>query len=489
MPSLPYAPVSPSIPLLLAPSSRPSSPASSSSFALSSSLLAKRLAQLDSERRRTGLAHVAPASAGAARLLATAVKGEWGRRRPPWALQDKQGRQASEEDNDEARAWREIGVEGIPRDMDEWEEWEQRKSSWRAMRDRDVALRLSSEEQEGDMAETVPHSEEPVKEKEGRRGGSWRASSPARPAPLPAPARQPKLSSLFGSSKPSITAATAGKPPSSAAFSSSSSSSKKRPPTSPAHSPPPGPPAPRRTTSTSDANGHGARRKNGKEPSRREEPDEDDDEAETGETREREQRTNGRSLGEDEEILFEGGCTQMVLPDPTPQPHLAPSSHAHPNPNSTTRYSSPAPLLPYSSPGLNHAHPPHLGGLEGAETSTPYLTRPAKSGRGKARREESLSPSTRSSFEVDLPDTSSRSRSGSPPPAARAPPHTQLSTLATTLAAETLAYPKRGKMHRLSSIARTESQRSSVKGWDGLAEQGGGGDEEVLRVLEEDARD
>ncbi|GAA5844286.1 hypothetical protein JCM11251_003752 [Rhodosporidiobolus azoricus] len=417
--------------------------------------------------------HRAPPNAGMTRLLVTALRGEvvgkpiWSRERE----KDGEEERVADEEEEE-RAWEGLGILGLPRDEEEWAAWEEKKADWR----RRKATR--EEDSEVDVVQSPPEKQKAAGRKKKERSKPPTALVEELVAVPAKPARQPKLNSLFSSTKSSV-AATAGKP----------ASSKKRPPTSPI----PPPPA-RRSNSSNSLDTGASRRSNAIKPDAASRPGADEAETLAG-------RSHGRSLGEEEEILFEGGCTQMHLPSPTPhrppsqqpsQPHLHPLhhpslsrslSHAH-TPSARPSLSA----APFSSPGLNHpdplARPP-------IAASTPFLSRTyANAVANDGQNNNDFEPLSRSI-------SPSRSRSTSPPvdgaTAGPAPSRqqTQFSTLATTTnAAETLVLPKE-KLHRLSSIAKTESQRSSVCGFGFGAGAAGGGSEDadLSRFLEDDARD
>ncbi|BGP13598.1 hypothetical protein JCM10213v2_001530 [Rhodosporidiobolus nylandii] len=285
---------------------------------------------------------------GCARLLVTALKGQVGRSPPlPRAVDDLE---------EEEREWEAMGMVGLPRDEAQAEEWKRKKEKVRRRREKQ---RVREREAEAEEARRRAAAEEEERRKAAEREDSGSeeveivVASPAKPGGK-ARARastsssiarpQPSLTSAFSTSKSSVAAASA---------------SKKRPPTSP-----PAPSPARRTSSSSSLSGK---------------------ERETAATSYGEESNGrsagkGRSLGEDEEILFEGGCTQ-----------------------------------PFSSPGLNNPTGASAAAL-------------AKEAVGEERR----------------------------------------------------------KMHRLSSIARTESY---CAGRSGLASRDGEGDESFSRFLKEDARD
>lgn len=288
MATRPYHPIT--APAVLAPTSRPNSPASSSTFERQATALASKLAAADAPRRRSGLIHHAPPSAGSTRLVCTAVKGEWGGRRPPWVRMEATEAQ-KEVEQDEEKAWTTLGMEGLPSDMDEWKRWEEKKAGWRVQN----ATRRSHDAQEEISVILSSSHADGAAQGNQRRRQSRRSASPARLVEsLPAPARQPKLNSLFSASKSTVSTP------------SSSNKSKKRPPTSPV------PPPPARHASTSSSSKRGSRDGGAKETSETSAGPEESGALNGG------GRSNGRSLGEEEEILFEGGCTQVGSFSPSP---------------------------------------------------------------------------------------------------------------------------------------------------------------------------
>ncbi|GAA5821174.1 hypothetical protein JCM3770_002266 [Rhodotorula araucariae] len=423
-----YAPLPASIPAVLAPSS-PLPPA----FDTTALALGSALADTDKPRRRYGIPHAAPPGLGLPQLVSTAVTGRWGAPgaaggiAPPWVLaRTAKTKDDRTRDRDEQRAWDRLGVAGLPRDEEQAAEWDRIKRDWRADRDR------------SQVHEMVVVS---------KVGGDRRASAGR--------AGKATLAGHFTTSKPAVTVAL---------------SSKKRPPPSPpsAHShstsPPPATAAvatepTKRANRPSDSpsfpslssiNSAGQELvSSSSRPRHPQEPSPANGDA-------RDELASGEDNGE---VLFERGCTQILLPDPTPS-HLPPSSR----PPSL----QPArPTAPFSSPGLRLSAP-------GVSVSTPHPARAA----------HLPSPSA-------SPQAPSPARARSPPPRPRprpAPPsraQTQLSTLSAAPAGA--AKPV---LHRLSSIARTGSAlsvRSSAAHSQGEDEGEQDGWEE--RFLQEDARD
>ncbi|GAA5922427.1 hypothetical protein JCM3775_005727 [Rhodotorula graminis] len=441
----PYAPLPPTIPPVLAPAS-PLPP----SFDSDVHHWSNALTDVDKLRRHTGLRHAAPAALGLPQLVSTAVCGRWGNRDddghdhpPPWLLaQAPRTKDDRKRDKAERRAWDLLGVAGIPRDEVEAAQWELVKRNWRAKAYADKPLKVERVKKE---AEPHPSS------------GDSKTSAPV-------------LSAHFPSSKSSIAAR---------------SGSKKRPPSSPpaAHSPS-SPPGPRSTADSAkpvagskDRPAHSAsfpslssinsagRALASPAPRRASSAHALAKDVEDGVLSDGE--------GEGDEVLFERGCTQMVLPDPTPSAALPSSRHPRPSTTSATSSTAAPAAAPFSSPGLRPSVP-NLG--TGIAISTPHaVSRPS---RAAAAHLPSPSASPRPSHSL--------TRSPSPPstvkaPAARRPaPPSRATTARSSLS--TAAGGKQA-VHRLSSIARTASAMSgrsaAAEGeegaWDGF--------------LEEDARD
>lgn len=273
----PYAPLPAHLPAVLAPASP-----LPDSFTSTTDALAARLAHADAPRRQTGARHAAPPALGLPGLVCTAFRGEWSKDEgPSWV---RKGRSEAEERvaGEEERAWAELGVQGIPRDEAQFEEWEEVKREWRARR-----ARRPTAPQEDVQEETQV---------------SIKAQSKGRTTLTLKVQKQPVLSSLFASSKPTVSAAA------------SSSASKKRPPSSPpSHPPPPGPSKPALSKRKDDASSasfptlssiNSAGRRRQSSGSRAEASAHT--RAAEGETEETDPLD-----GETEEVLFEGGCTQV----------------------------------------------------------------------------------------------------------------------------------------------------------------------------------
>ncbi|GAA5826120.1 hypothetical protein JCM5353_008391 [Sporobolomyces roseus] len=128
-----YTPISTRF--LLAPSSRPHSPSTSSSFSKQVSLLSQRLTALDQERRKLGPNHLTTFMLGLEGLESTILKGEI-KGRSPWShSEQKEEDQSTEEDE----------LQGIPLNMEEWEEWEKKKI------ERRQAKEIEQEEKEAEV--------------------------------------------------------------------------------------------------------------------------------------------------------------------------------------------------------------------------------------------------------------------------------------------------------------------------------------------------
>jgi len=129
-----YSPISSRIPHVLAASSRPNSPSTSSSFKQQASLLSQRLTALDQERRKLGPNHLASFMLGLEGLESAVLKGEV-RGNSPWAYREwREDDQSTKEDD----------LQGVPLNMDEWEEWEKKKIERRQAKETE----LEQEEEE-----------------------------------------------------------------------------------------------------------------------------------------------------------------------------------------------------------------------------------------------------------------------------------------------------------------------------------------------------
>ncbi|GAA5890906.1 hypothetical protein JCM8208_003093 [Rhodotorula glutinis] len=444
-----YAPLPSTIPAVLAPSS-PLPP----SFKSDVQHWSHALADADRLRRLTGLRHAAPASLGLPQLVSTGVSARWGNgdddshdQAPPWVLAvAPRSRDDRKRDKAERRAWDQLGVAGIPRDEVEAAEWDLVKRNWRAKA----------------YADKAPKVGKVNKVKPPQSSGDSKASAPV-------------LSAHFPSSKSSVAA---------------SSGSKKRPPSSPpaTHSPssPPGPrsiDAAKPVAPSKDRPAHSAsfpslssinsagRAVASPAPRR------------TCSARELAQDVEDGVLsdgeGDGDEVLYERGCTQMVLPDPTPSAAVGPSSRLPRTSAASAASSVAAPAAaPFSSPGLRHSA--SIPGA-GIAISTPHALSRAPS-RGAAHL-PSPSASPRPSY--------SHARSPSPPNTVKAPaPRHPAPPSRATTAVSSLSVPlgpappgAHSALHRLSSIARTAS---AMSGRSAAAE----GEEGAWEgFLEEDAQD
>ncbi|GAA5843897.1 hypothetical protein JCM9279_000179 [Rhodotorula babjevae] len=440
-----YAPLPAAIPLVLAPAS-PLPPTFDSDVLHSS----HALADVDKLRRQTGLRHAAPAALGLPQLVSTGVCGRWGNgdddhhdQAPPWVLAAApRSKDDRKRDKAERRAWDQLGVAGIPRDEVEADEWELVKRKWRTKSRHDKAHKVKA------VVEAHPSS-----------SGDSKKSAPV-------------LSAHFPSSKSSVAA---------------SSGSKKRPPSSPpaAHSPS-SPPGPRST----DADVKPVVASSNRPPHSASFPSLSSiNSAGRGLASPAPRRTSStRALvkdvedgvlsdGEGDEVLYERGCTQMVLPDPTPSAAV-PSARLPRTSTTSIASSIAAPAAaPFSSPGLRPSAP--ISGA-GIAISTPHaLSRPPS-----AAPLPSPSASPRLS---PHPHPPAHTRSSSPPSTVKAPARRSGPPSRATTAVSSLSVPlgpaappggAQQALHRLSSIARTGSvlsgrsaEREGDEGtWEGFLE-------------------
>ncbi|GAA5911671.1 uncharacterized protein JCM6883_002443 [Sporobolomyces salmoneus] len=291
-------PISRSIPLVLAPSSRPSSP---STFDQSVSLLSARLVELDQARRKSGLDHLASWNAGLARLESTVVKGKL--LESPWTSLPSEGQLNDEELN-----------RGIPINMEQWQEWEDEKKLMNSKR----AILPQAPQSKRRKHKEQQHDNELV-----------------------------SLTRAFVTSKPQVTASKSSnsKPRSSISTPRLTPDSKKSasfPSLETINS------AGRSPSPLGALPGHSGGRK-----------------------RRDSWKSGGNEGGAEEEILFDSGPTQAVLPTSSAnrfssQPRISPSSIAKRH----------QPQLFLSSPPSLSSHRPSAAG-EGSNpyTSTPYLDR------------------------------------------------------------------------------------------------------------------
>ncbi|GAA5937715.1 hypothetical protein JCM1841_002560 [Sporobolomyces salmonicolor] len=363
-----YSPISPCVPHVLAHSSRPSSPAHrspnspASSFSRQAAALAARLAEVDQLRRYTGLPHCREWKLGLAAFESTQCKGKWVE--SPWALPAKRNRTVEEGRMDaEAATWEKMGMKGLPKDMQEWDEWEARKAEYRR-----TAFQGRKRRRSASPVETSGHGA--AEAQIARVRESEEENCRAYPSPAMTTTNG-MLSSFFSASKASV-AGCAKQPP---------------PPSS-------SPAAPRRPskdesfpslTSLNSAGQSASRPSNhSSRPTPRRGGEYDtastsrlgQSEAPAPAAAEAGKRW-GSGEGEDEEVLFEAGCTQMVLLEPTPNPPAADwTSHSQPAHLYPTASSSTAPLT------ATHFHPSPID-LDPslplkAVTSTPHLAATSK---------------------------------------------------------------------------------------------------------------
>ncbi|BGO99945.1 Proteophosphoglycan 5 [Rhodotorula toruloides ATCC 204091] len=474
MPS--FASLDPSIPHTLAPSSP-----LPSTFTAQTHTLAARLSRTDAPRRKNGVVHHAPQGLGLPELICTGVEGDWEGRRPAWVDAERGEEVEDAEKLEEKEAWRELGVEGIPRDMDEWEDWERVKRGWREERQKERVRAQQAEE-----AAIITKKLEALVDRSTTDKRRQESTASASTASTSRPSQPTLLTSHFSSSKATVSSFASGeKPP--PATSAADSSKKKRPPSSP-----PVPPPHRHTRRSPSPHEHEAPAPTGKSGDSGKSGKESFPslssinsagrvaEVEAGPIRSSdEQRPRGaggwrEASGEDEEILFEGGYTQMVLPDPTPsaRPTISTSAAVPARPSAHSALSPHPPPLnpPWSSPGL-HGDPDDSHG----KSSTPVpLARPQPLPR------------------IQTSTSSRSSRFPSPPhqaitdiPPRPAPPSRALTNFSTTTTSSITNGPLRPTVARLSELARTGSALSVRSN----GSEAGEGMREIERFLEEEARE
>ncbi|KAG0665830.1 hypothetical protein C6P46_005924 [Rhodotorula mucilaginosa] len=346
-----YHPLPALVPHVLAPASPASTAANPS--ALNLELATKRLAALDAPRRKFGLSYAVPPRLGLPQLICTGVNGIWsasaadaddtlsGDEHPPWV---RAGQAPDvEEENDSDVPYR----KGLPRDEEEAERWaEARRQKRRQAKATTKVQRIvvdhvepaASTSTSSYVRETnVGAADVPARR---TRGEAHHSASKAAAAPK-------LVTSLFSATKATVAAAHTKKrpagsppPPGTAATGPSRSGPRSSAATGRASKRSPSPAADPRAT------GYGL---NTKGPPRGGAP--------TGSA------TTTQVVGETEtfdpfvaeEVLFERGCTQMELPDPTASTRPPASSASAHLPRATpTRRATPASkaLAPFSSPGL-----------------------------------------------------------------------------------------------------------------------------------------
>ncbi|GAA5895244.1 hypothetical protein JCM5296_002022 [Sporobolomyces johnsonii] len=444
---LDYSPISPSVPHVLAPSSRPSSPAHrspnspASSFSRQAAALAARLAQVDQLRRDMGLPHWRAWKLGLPAFESTQCKGKWAE--SPWALPAEREAAEEEERVNEEEAWAKMGMQGLPKDMREWDEWETKKAEYRRETLKGRKRRRSLPPVEVPRNGAVKAQVAIVRVRESEEG-----TRKANPSPATTSGR---LSSFFSTSKASV-AVSAKQPP---------------PPSS-------SPAAPRRTSkhdsfpslTTLNSAGQSSSRpsdQSSRPTPRREGEDDMSSRSRFGQSEAPAPpaaeggKSWGSGEGEEEEILFEGGCTQMVLPEPTPNPPFADRTcHSQPAHLHPTTSSSAAPLTAtHSLPS-----PIHLDRSK-AVTSTPYHAAATK---------------IASDSRPPLPAPSPSRTSPNPNAFARA-------TIPPAPASSQIQQQQLPHMRRLSSIAGLESSRPSREG------SAQGDLEEISKFLAQDDED
>lgn len=314
-----FAPLPSSILHTLAPSSP-----LPSTFSANTHALAARLSRTDAPRRKSGVLHHAPQGLGLPDLVSTGVQGDWEGRRPPW-VDAERGDQSEEgeEKLEEEEAWRELGVAGIPKDMDEWEDRERVKRDWREKR-RQTAEQVKLAEHVTKRLEIALDASTTDSRRQKSTASASTLSSISRPS-------QPTLlTSHFSSSKASAPPFASGQKPSPAPPPAGNSSKKKRPPSSPPPLPHPPPPQPRYDRRSSSPRGPDAPAPTGQSGDSERSGKASFPslssinsagraaEVEAGSSRApdyvhgTDEKKGRRELsGEDEEILFEGGCTQV----------------------------------------------------------------------------------------------------------------------------------------------------------------------------------
>ncbi|BGO89322.1 hypothetical protein NBRC10512_001729 [Rhodotorula toruloides] len=481
-----FAPLDPSIPHPLAPSSP-----LPSRFTAQTHTLAARLSRTDAPRRKSGIVHHAPQGLGLPELICTGVEGDWEGRRPAWVAAERGEEPADQEQLEEKEAWRALGVEGIPRDMDERENWERVKRGWREERQRE-RVRAQQAEEAAMITKKLKALVDPSTTDSRRQKSTASASTPASTS---RPSQPTLLTSHFSTSKATVSSFASGKKPVPAPP-AANSIKKKRPSSSPPAQPHPAPPPHRHARHSSSPYEDEAPAPTGKSgdsgqsgkasfPSlssinsagRAAEVEAGSSLSSGGEIREEAEEERREVRVADEEILFEGGYTQMVLPDPTPsaRPTASTSAAAPPRPLSHSALSPhPPPLnLPWSSPGLR-GDPEDSHG----KSSTPVpLAQPQPVPRIQT---STSSRSSRSPSPPFQPTADHRTR---PAPPSRA--LTNFSTTTTSSVTNTNGLYHRPNLARLSELARTGSALSVRSN----GSEAGEGMREIERFLEEEARE
>ncbi|GAA5968795.1 hypothetical protein JCM3765_001268 [Sporobolomyces pararoseus] len=332
MPRVDCTPISSSIPHVLAPDSRPSSPHSTLSlekFTETVSILSARLSELDQTRRKLGPDHLGSWGGGLGRLECTILKGAL--EKSPWALTSPGEQGVDEEDL----------LRGIPMNMGQWEEWEQEK-----LARKQAEKKKEKKEQSRPQLHKRRKTEESIdlvgeKAREGKEVGKKveeeKSKNPQIPATtkatttLNAPMKKDRtLNNVFVTSKPSTSSPALSKKPGNPLSTPRQTQGSAKSPSFP----------------SLDTLNSAAR-----SPS----PHESD-----AKSHDRRESWKSGEGGENEEVLFELGHSQAVLPTSTQNPL---SSLPRSNSSKKEHFLS----SPTSLPGQ--------GATNKAFTSTPYHRR------------------------------------------------------------------------------------------------------------------
>ncbi|GAA5874965.1 hypothetical protein JCM3774_000461 [Rhodotorula dairenensis] len=345
-----YCPLPVSIPHVLAPASPASTSANPSTLQLEAAT--RRSAALDAPRRRLGLSCAVPPRLGFPQLICTGVNGIWSPSanlddedlssdgHPPWVRAEHGSSREADDDNN-GDPYR----NGLPRNETEAEEWAARRRQQRqtgkaiAKVKRTILDRVDSA-----TVTALPEARVPAAE-----AVTARTRGHARPV-------APNLvTSHFTASKASSGGAAstkkrpAGSPPPAGAAAGPSHSGGSRPPSA-ANRASKRSPSPMGNSGA--AAGHGSNSLAGKNDSYRAHKSSLARTDAVGET-----ETPDPLMAE--EVLFERGCTQMELPNPTASSRPPPSSsdlQGYPRVRTGIRTSPAASRAPapFSSPGLMH---------------------------------------------------------------------------------------------------------------------------------------
>ena len=199
-------PISRASPFVLAPDSRPSSPHSTSNldkFAETVSILSSRLSELDQARRKLGPDHLGSWGGELGRLECTILKGAL--EQSPWAVNSTGEQRADEEDL----------FRGIPMNMGQWEEWEEEKSARKEVEknkkekkehSRPQLHKRRKTEESIDLVETKAGEAKEVEKKgeeERSKNSQVSATTKATTTSKASTKKERTLSNVFGASKPS----------------------------------------------------------------------------------------------------------------------------------------------------------------------------------------------------------------------------------------------------------------------------------------------